>query len=125
MTPMSRQWRANQTQRNALFIKDPHCAWCHVLTHRFTGQMTDTVMTLDHVKSRPECLTYAEYTDPSNKRLACWGCNRRRNEETTAARVSIGLLVKSALPREGVRIQPKSFPYGEIWDSVNRAAISS
>lgn len=122
---MSRQWRANQTQRNVLFKRDPHCHWCRALTHRFTGHMDDRTATLDHIKSRPECSTYTEYTASSNKVLACDGCNRRRNDETVAARLASGVPVKSALPREGMPIRPKSFPYGETWDPVNRRLVGA
>ncbi len=124
-TPMSVQQHANQIQRNSLFIKDPHCHWCRVKTHRFVGVEDDTLGTLDHVKSRPECRTYDEYTAPGNKVLACAACNSRRNEETVAKRLASGLRLRSALPREGIPVIPKSFPYGEIWDSVNQMAISS
>lgn len=98
-TPMSLQWRANQIQRNALFKRDPHCAWCGALTHRFRGKMDDGVATLDHIRSRPECRTYAEYTDPSNKVLSCSGCNDRRNREAVAKQLASGAMTKSALPR--------------------------
>ncbi len=123
-TPMSCQWRANQTQRNSLFIKDPHCTWCGVKTHRFMGVEDDALGTLDHIRSRPECRTYAEYTDPSNKVLACAGCNKRRNDETVARRLASGLRTTSALPREGVPVLSKSFPPNEIWDPVNLIALA-
>ncbi len=122
---MSQQYYANQIQRNALFRRDPHCAWCARLTHRYAGVMDDAVATLDHIKSRPECRTHDEYVASSNKVLACNRCNSRRNEETLAKRLSSGLRLRSALPREGIPVVCKSFPPNEIWDPVNRLLVAA
>lgn len=59
-----------------LWRRDHRCHWCPKILTKEEG-------TVDHVKSRPECSTHAEYIDKSNKVLACYDCNQRRNIEFT------------------------------------------
>jgi len=70
--------------RRKLFREDPHCYWCGRITVLFDppiGQRTpgDTA-TVDHIKDRRQVASVSEYRAPENVVLACYGCNKRRND---------------------------------------------
>ncbi len=68
-----------------MFRTDPHCHWCKVLTlFDCYGKPRVLLATIDHVKCKEQCKTWAEYIHPTNKVLACYGCNQRRNDEHRA-----------------------------------------
>ncbi len=70
-----------RTYRDMMFIADPHCHWCNrevVLPKHCLGMMRPYTATADHVKSRLEAKTEAEYHSFKNIVLACYECNAKR-----------------------------------------------
>jgi len=60
-----------------------HCYWCARTTIAYDSRNPTHPLgaTCDHVRSRPECMTKAEYNHRRNKVLACYECNQRRSNE--------------------------------------------
>lgn len=78
----------NTTARKRLWFANPHCHWCDRLTlfvveERAKPDQRLAMATVDHIQCAIEAKTKAEYDSPTNKVLACWECNNRRNEEFT------------------------------------------
>jgi 5-methylcytosine-specific restriction endonuclease McrA len=67
-----------RTLKTHLWKRNSRCHWCGVKTLK-------DYATVDHVKSRPECQTHAEYIAKENKVLACYDCNQRRATEFNRA----------------------------------------
>lgn len=57
------------------------CYWCS--TEVFSGlPLTHPKLrTVDHIRSKPECLSAGEYNRASNMVTACYACNQRRSLE--------------------------------------------
>lgn len=65
----------------SVFVGKP-CYWCRRTLLPSMGRNQHPLSaTIDHVRSRPECMNHQEYTDPRNKVGACFECNQRRGEE--------------------------------------------
>lgn len=74
------------TLRDRLFREDPHCHWCRALTVLSAyGKPKTSLATIDHIKCREEAQSHAEYIHPSNKVLACYDCNQKRNHSFRVA----------------------------------------
>lgn len=68
-------------RRNELFRQSPTCHWCgDPVVRRHINPDDPHKATLDHIKSRRECTTEAEWRADSNTCLACHSCNQLRNE---------------------------------------------
>lgn len=61
---------------------DPHCHWCGCDVFEFVGILRSSPFqaTVDHIKCRLECATTEEHRADSNKVLACYACNQKRND---------------------------------------------
>lgn len=73
--------KASQRSRDALFAASPNCHWCGVTTlHPSACPPFDPNMaTLDHVKSRRECVSFEQYSSTANHVLSCLECNQLRD----------------------------------------------
>lgn len=59
------------------------CYWCatEVFPPHLVGPTHPKLRTVDHIRSKPECVSGSEYNHRSNKVTACYGCNQRRSLE--------------------------------------------
>jgi hypothetical protein len=59
------------------------CYWC--ATETFPAHVVHSthpkLRTVDHIRSKPECMSAAEYKRDDNKVIACYACNQRRSLE--------------------------------------------
>ena len=79
----------------ALMAKfDSRCYWCksEVYECARVGQKHPKLATVDHIRSKQECLTKKEYKSNRNQVLACQACNAKRNNKWIA-RVNAGVVV--------------------------------
>lgn len=70
-----------------------NCYWCGVetLASHKVGPSHARCSTIDHLRSKPECVSRKEYEDGKNKVNACYACNQRRSHEWVA-RMTAGLV---------------------------------
>lgn len=64
-----------------MILRRDHCYWCGTETfsaHK-VGPCCPQLATVDHIRSKPECVSAKEYNDIDNKVNACFGCNQRRS----------------------------------------------
>lgn len=73
--------------------RQPHCYWCgtEIFPVRAVGNTHPKCATIDHIRSKPECVTKKEYNDKRNQVPACYQCNQRRSKEW-CARMESGLV---------------------------------
>ena len=59
------------------------CYWCatEVFPVGAVGIGHPKLRTVDHVRSKPECVSGKEYRSPDNQVIACYACNQRRSLE--------------------------------------------
>lgn len=59
------------------------CYWCatEVFPASVVGIAHPKLRTVDHIRSKPECVSAAEYRHYSNMVTACYACNQRRSTE--------------------------------------------
>lgn len=80
------------------------CHWCKIPVVRHPTPIPNQ-RTKDHIKCRAQCRSRAEWMHPSNRVIACYACNQRRNQEfmaTHCARASFGRKAN----RNGIRPAP-------------------
>lgn len=65
------------------YIKSNRCYWCksEVFPSGQVGIAHPKCATIDHLRSKPECTSKAEYVNRRNKVTACYECNQRRGQE--------------------------------------------
>ncbi len=63
-----------------------YCHWCggETFPSAKVGSSHQKCATVDHVRSKPECLSGKEYRNHKNKVNACRSCNQRRSDEWVA-----------------------------------------
>ena len=63
--------------------RSDRCYWCscETLSPKKVGPTCPNLATVDHIRSKPECLSKKEYNDPGNKVNACFACNQRRSTD--------------------------------------------
>jgi len=66
-----------------VILRRDHCYWCGTETFsaRKVGPTHPKLATVDHIRSKPECMSAKEYNANDNKVNACFGCNQRRGLE--------------------------------------------
>lgn len=80
MIPKRQSKRITDAAKLRLHKENPHCHWCGVLTILGGSNKNPDKATLDHIRSRLQCKTWAEYTAPANHVLACLECNNLRDQ---------------------------------------------
>lgn len=80
---------------NASSLTGKPCYWCRRAMLLPMGKDQHPLSaTVDHVRSRPECLNKSEYTHRKNKVPACFECNQRRSNEWMA-RFTTGQVIRT------------------------------
>lgn len=83
------------------------CYWCKAEVYECArvGQKHPKLATVDHIRSKQECLSKKEYKSKRNQVLACQACNAERNNKWIA-RVNSG----EVLPMTAVTKKKKYTP---------------
>lgn len=76
-----------------MILRCDRCYWCGTETFapKKVGESHPKCATVDHIRSKPECISGKEYNHPRNKVNACYECNQRRSREW-CLRVAAGLV---------------------------------
>jgi len=76
-----------------MILRCDRCYWCgtETIAPKKVGESHPKAATVDHLRSKPECVSGNEYHDRANTVNACFECNQRRSREW-CQRMNAGLV---------------------------------